>query len=81
MIYEYRPYLPADVKKSERRENWVMPGELNSGGDEAHVDAPEQADKAQEDDPAVDRNEREADNGGDGPDLVSGYDDGNGFLS
>ena len=48
---------------------------LHPGGDEAHVNAPAEADGAQENNTPLHGNEAEADDGGDGPDLVAGDDD------
>jgi hypothetical protein len=47
---------------------------------QTHVDAPDETDKAEEDDAAVDGNEAEADDGGNGPDLVARHDDGDRLL-
>lgn len=58
--------------------SWQFP--LHPRGDEAHVDAPQKADEAEEDDATVDGDEGEADDGGSRPDLVAGYDDGDSFL-
>lgn len=43
---------------------------------QAHVDPPEQPDEVEEHDPALDRHAAETNNGREGPDLVSGDDDG-----
>lgn len=48
---------------------------LNPRGDQTHVYAPAKADDTQENDTALDGDEAEADDGGDGPDLVAGNDD------
>jgi hypothetical protein len=76
-----------DVCQTWRYDSWLGPqnkvsvSSSYSRGDKTHVDAPEQTDEAEKDDAAVDGDEGEADDGGDGPNLVTGHNDRDGFLS
>lgn len=54
---------------------------LNPSSYQAHVNPPEQTDKTQKHNSAVDGDEAEADDGSDGPDLVTSYNKRNGLLT
>lgn len=49
---------------------------LDPGSHQAHINAPKQSYKAEEDDPALNGDEAKADDGSERPDLVTGDDDG-----